>query len=124
MRFLLDACAAARTLERALTALGHDVRSARGEHARTSDEALLALAYEEDRVLVTEDKDFGELVYLRGLPHPCVVRLVGLRVGERIDALRDLVERHESALQGGAIVVVTRKRVRIRSAGLVKRGDG
>lgn len=33
-----------------------------------------------------------------------------LRVGERVDALRDLVERHESALQGGAIVVVTGKR--------------
>jgi hypothetical protein len=31
---------------------------------------LLALAREEGRVLITEDKDFGELVFLRGLPHP------------------------------------------------------
>ena len=111
-------------METALTALGHDVRSARGECARASDEALLALAYEEGRVLVTEDKDFGELVYVRGLPHPCVVRLVELRITERVDALRDLVEKHESALLAGAIVVVTRKRVRIRSAGFVERDDG
>ena len=53
-----------------MSALGHDVRAARGELARASDEALLALAYEEDRVLVTEDKDFGELVFLRRLRHP------------------------------------------------------
>ena len=124
MKFLLDACAAARTLEEALAALGHDVRSARGEYARASDEALLSLAYQEGRVLVTEDKDFGELVYLRRLPHPCVVRLVELRVTEKVDALRDLVERHGSALRAGAMVVVTRKRVRIRSAGFVGRDDG
>ena len=111
MRFLLDACAAARTLEQELTALGHDVRSARGEYARASDETLLALAYEEGRVLVTEDKDFGELVYLRRLPHPCVVRLVELRITEKVDALRDLLEKHGSALRAGAMVVITRKRV-------------
>ena len=107
-----------------MAALGHDVRSARGEYARASDEALLALAYEERRVLVTEDKDFGELVYLRRLPHPCVVRLVELRVTEKVDALRDLIERHGSALRAGAMVVITRKRVRIRSAGFAGRDDG
>ena len=63
MKFLLDACAASRTLREALSALGHDVRSAAGELARASDEVLLALAYEEGRVLVTEDKDFGELIF-------------------------------------------------------------
>ncbi len=62
MKFLLDACAASRTLREALSALGHDVRSAAGELARASDEVLLALAYEEGRVLVTEDKDFGEVI--------------------------------------------------------------
>ena len=123
MKFLLDACTAARTLEDRLTALGHDVRSARGKYARASDEALLALAYEEGRVLVTEDNDFGELVYLRGLPHPCVVRLVELRITEKVDALRDLLEKHSSALRAGTMVVITRKRVRIRSAGFVGRYD-
>lgn len=123
MKFLLDACTAARTLEDKLTALGHDVRSARGKYARASDEALLALAYEEGRVLVTEDNDFGELVYLRRLPHPCVVRLVELRITEKVDALRDLLEKHRSALRAGTMVVITRKRVRIRSAAFLGRDD-
>lgn len=124
MKFLLDACAASRTLRDALSALGHDVRSARGELARASDEALLALAYEEGRVLVTEDKDFGELVFLRRLPHPCIVRLVEMRVAEQVDAMRDLIERHGHALRTGAIVVVTRRRVRIRTTESGARVDG
>ena len=53
-----------------------------------SDEALLALAREESRVLITEDKDFGELVFLRGLPHPGIVRLVEMTPMQRADAMR------------------------------------
>ena len=116
MRFLLDTCAASRTLHGALVELGHDVLSAREGHARASDEALLALAYREGRVLVTEDKDFGELVFLRRLPHPCIVRLVGMRVAEKVDAMRHLIEHHGAAMREGAIVVATASRVRIRSA--------
>ena len=92
--------------------------------ARASDETLLALAYEERRVLVTEDKDFGELVFLRRLPHPCVVRLVGLRVAEQVDAVRSLIERHGDALRAGAIVVMTRRRVRIRTTEFGEQDDG
>ena len=124
MRFLLDACAASQMLEEALTTLGHDVRAARGEYARASDEALLALAYEERRVLVTEDKDFGEMIFLRRLRHPCIVRLVGLTVTEQVEAMRDVIQRHGDALLAGAIVVVTRRRVRIRTTGFGERDNG
>ncbi len=123
MKFLLDACAASRTLHKALIDLGHDVLSARDGYGNASDEALLALAYNEDRVLVTEDKDFGELVFLRRLPHPCIVRLVELSVAETADAMRDLIERHGDALREGAIIVVTRNRLRIRPAASVERND-
>ena len=59
MKFLLDVCADSRPLRAALADLGHDVLSARERFPNASDEALLALAREENRVLVTEDKDFG-----------------------------------------------------------------
>jgi len=78
---------------------------------------LLALAREEHRVLITEDKDFGELVFLRGLPHPGIVRLVEMTPMKRADAMRNLIERHADAMRNGAIIVVTENRVRIRSAG-------
>ena len=123
MRFLLDACAASRTLHKALVDLGHDVLSARGAHSGASDESLLALAHRERRVLVTEDKDFGELVFLRRLPHPCIVRLVGMRAAEKVEAMRDLIEYHGDAMREGAIIVATASRVRIRSATTGQRDD-
>ena len=102
---------------------GHDVLSARDRFPHASDEALLALARNEGRVLLTEDKDFGELVFLRGLPHPGIVRLVEMTPMERADAMRTLIERHAGAMRDGAIIVVTRKRVRIRSARSIERDD-
>ena len=114
MKFLLDECAASRSLHRMLLDLGHDVVSAHDECARASDEALLALAYEERRVLVTQDKDFGELIFVRRLPHPCIVRFVEMSIVEKLAAMRELIERHTDAMHEGALIVVTRDRVRIR----------
>lgn len=116
MKFLLDVCADSRRLRSALADLGHDILSARERFAHASDEALLALASDENRVLITEDKDFGELVFLRGLPHPSIVRLVEMTPTERADAMRFLIEHHVDAMRDGAIIVVTENRVRIRSA--------
>lgn len=114
MRFLLDACVASQTLRRTLADYGHDVLSARGEYSHTTDEALLTLAYEQRRILITEDKDFGELVFLRRMPHACIVRLVGLRETEKVNALMHLIEHHKDAMQEASIIVVTRRRIRIR----------
>ena len=124
MRFLLDVCVASSVLRNTLSDLGHDVLSARDGYAKASDEALLALANEEDRVLVTADKDFGELVFSRRLPHPCIVRLDGLTAAGEAEAMRNLIARHGAAMREGAIIVVTENRIRIRLAEGVGRDDG
>ena len=97
-----------------MTDLGHDVVSVRDRDAGAADDAVLTLAYEEGRVLVTEDKDFGELIFVRRLPHPCIVRFVDMRVVEKVAAMRELIERHADALREGAIIVVMQGRVRVR----------
>ncbi|HJY84939.1 MAG TPA: DUF5615 family PIN-like protein, partial [Candidatus Binatia bacterium] len=74
MKFLLDVCTSSRSLRKLLADLGHEVRLAGDLDLRASDEALLAWALQEGRVLVTEDKDFGELIFVRRLPHPTIVR--------------------------------------------------
>ena len=114
MKFLLDVCTLSRALRTLLTELGHDVISVLEHNPRASDEVLLALAIREERVLVTEDKDFGELVFVRRLPHPCIIRFVDMRVEEKVVAMRELLERHVDAIRAGALIVVTRGRVRIR----------
>ena len=106
-----------------LTDLGHDVLSGLDRDPRATDEALLALANQEERVLITEDKDFGELVFVRRLPHPCIVRFVDMQVAEKVVAMRELIERHADAMQEGALIVVTPRRVRIRSGKRDQRGD-
>ena len=90
---------------------------------RATDEELLALATEGRRILVTEDKDFGELVFVRRLPHPCIVRLVEMTVAEKVVAIRELIESHPEAMRGNALIVVTRNRVRIRLEESSERGD-
>lgn len=123
MKFLLDACATSRHVLSALEDIGCDVLSVRDCLPHAPDEAVLALALEENRVLVTEDKDFGELVFLRGLPHPSIVRLVEMTPAERADAMRILMEHHADAMRNGAIIVVTKERIRIRRARNIGKHD-
>ena len=98
----------------ALTDSEHDVLSALEKNPSATDEDILALAFEEQRVLVTEDKDFGELVFVRRLPHPCIIRFVDMPVIEKVAAMRELIEHYAEAMQEGALIVVTQNRVRVR----------
>lgn len=67
MRFLLDQDVYSATA-RLLTELGHDVVTASQMGLSTArDEDLLRTAQEQARVLVTRDRDFGALVFSRGL---------------------------------------------------------
>ena len=97
-----------------LIADGHDVLPAVEVDPRSSDEDLMALALAEGRVLITEDKDFGELAFARGLPTPCVVRLTAMSDMARTYALLDLINDHTEALRDGTLIVVSSNRVRIR----------
>lgn len=57
----------------ALSDAGHEVRTIRETNPSASDEAVIEIAQKEERVLVTEGKDFGELVYNRVRPSPGVL---------------------------------------------------
>jgi predicted nuclease of predicted toxin-antitoxin system len=81
---------------------------------RASDERLLELATSDGRILVTEDKDFGELVFVQGLPHGPLVRLVELSVDEQVRAMDELLAGYSNELSGPVIVTVARGRIRMR----------
>lgn len=114
MKFLLDVCVSSRSLEAFLSGQGHDAVSAITIDPKASDERLMALAIQEERILVTEDKDFGELIFVRRLPHGPIVRLVELSVDEQVNGMAELLEQHAAELTGAVIVTVTRGRIRIR----------
>ena len=89
-----------------------------------SDEDVLALAYDEQRVLITDDKDFGELVYRRGLPHHCIIRFFKTAQADRVAAMHKLLEHHSGVLEQAAIIVVRRHLIRIRLAEPEGQRDG
>jgi predicted nuclease of predicted toxin-antitoxin system len=62
MKFLADECCNAALVEN-LRAIGEDVLYIVEEGRGVTDTQGLATAFAEKRVLITEDKDFGELVY-------------------------------------------------------------
>lgn len=97
-----------------LTELGHDVLSASESAPDASDAELLALVLAEQRILITEDKDFGELAFVRRLPHPCIIRFTDMPVAEKVAAMRRLLDDYPEAMRQGQMIVVTRSRVRIR----------
>jgi len=65
MRFVADeSCDFA--VVRALRSAGHDILAVAEISPRIGDDEVLKLARDDRRVLLTEDKDFGELVYAEG----------------------------------------------------------
>ena len=84
---------------------------------RASDQQLVELAIREDRVLVTEDKDFGELVFIRRLPHGPIVRVVELAVDQQVRGIGELLDQYVDELTGPVMVTITRGRIRIRRGG-------
>ena len=114
MRFLADENISG-TVIATLRRNGHDVVSVKESLRGQPDRALLARARDEQRVLVTHDKDFGELAFRSRLPAECGVLLFRL-AGEdpAVDSCR-MVETIESRLDwAGHFSVVTEAQVRMR----------
>ena len=124
MKFLVDVCAGSRYMRETLAELGHDAIFAADIDPGASDETLLALSVEQGRILVTEDKDFGNLVFVFGLPHAGIVRFAELESSEEASALEYLINNYAAEMQSGAMIVVTPNRIRIRLSEPAARGDG
>jgi len=114
MKFLVDRCAGRRLAEW-LKSQGHDVVEARTLGPDPGDLALLEIASRDGRVVVTLDRDFARLVYVRGIAHAGMMRLPDVPPDERIRLTRTVLERHSEDLATNAIVTVRGERIRISS---------
>lgn len=114
MKFLLDVCCSSRSLQLFLARVGHDVRLVSEVDSRASDETVLAMAHEEGRIVITEDKDFGGLIAVQRRPHSGIIRFLELSISEQVAAMQEVLAQHRSELESGSIIVVTRGRIRVR----------
>ena len=69
MRFLVDECTGP-AVARWLREQSHDVFSVYEDARGMTDEDVLAKAFSGDWILITNDKDFGEMVFRESGPHP------------------------------------------------------
>jgi predicted nuclease of predicted toxin-antitoxin system len=74
MRFLADESCDFRVV-RALRAAGHDVIAVAESAPGAEDAAIIDTAAREQRIFVTEDRDFGQLVYAAAKPTCGVILL-------------------------------------------------
>lgn len=115
MKFVLDQSTDARLLP-VLREHGHDATRIGSDYPPgLTDLEVLAIAAREQRILITDDSDFGDLVFHHLHPHNGVVYL---RLGPDADLatkterLTDVLSRYPEMT--GRFLVVTRDRIRVR----------
>jgi len=113
MKVLLDTCVWGGAREK-LQAEGHDVIWAGEWPEDPGDDEILERAYRDGRVLVTLDKDFGELAIVRGMPHAGIIRLVNLGTSRQAATCLRVIKLHEGDLEAGAIITAESNRLRVR----------
>jgi predicted nuclease of predicted toxin-antitoxin system len=116
MRFIVDESAGVAVVEY-LQSRGPDVLAVAEIMRQADDPDILTLAFNEDRILITNDKDFVELVFRSGKTHSGVLllRLHDESSTNRVRVVRAVLEKYAGRL-ARQFVVATESNVRIRSA--------
>jgi len=113
MKVLLDSCVWGKARVD-LESRGYDVVWAGDWPQDPGDEEILRRAHAEGRILVTLDKDFGELAVLQRRAHCGILRLVNIAARRQAGVCARVLHAHGAELMLGAIVTAEPGRLRIR----------
>lgn len=114
MRFLLDEGLPYR-LAGHLQGLGHDVTAVGHDYPHAlADREILEIPTTERRIILTNDKDFGDLIFRDRLRHEGVIlfRLGYVPLDVRITHLERVLADHADHLRD--VIVVSRRNIRVR----------
>src|SRR5437773_2002892 len=114
MRFLVDESSGAAVAE-FLREQGHEVLAVAEAMPQAEDADILEKACSDRSIVVTNDKDFGELIYRSGHPHAGILllRLRDESAANRVAVVKSVLKRHAGDLAGN-FVVATDSQVRVR----------
>lgn len=117
MRFLLDANISPLVATRLIEA-GHSAVHVRDVGLRAaSDEQIMDVAAQEDRVIVSQDIDFTNLLYYRRASRPSLILLRNLpevTAAQIAQLITANLPQLEDSLSGGAAVSIVGDRLRVR----------
>lgn len=116
MKFLLDESAEVQ-IAKFLESLGYNIKIVQRDFAiGVSDDWILHIGYTEQRIVITNDRDFGELVFKKKRPHFGVVYFrfpLDSNAEQKIASLKKLFSTHAKDL--GKFLVVTPRGIRIKT---------
>ncbi|MFX0195947.1 MAG: DUF5615 family PIN-like protein [Candidatus Hodarchaeota archaeon] len=114
MRFKVYESAGTAVVEY-LRSVGHDVSAVAETVPQANDLNMLDRAANEKRILVTSDKDFGELIFRSAKAHHGVVllRLHDESPANRVHVIKGIMEQYADRLESH-FTVATESSVRIR----------
>ncbi|MCD4782508.1 MAG: DUF5615 family PIN-like protein [Candidatus Eremiobacteraeota bacterium] len=113
MKFLVDECTGPK-VAKWLESMNYDVFSVFDKARGLDDRTILQKAYDESRIIITNDKDFGEMVFRRKIAHKGIIllRLEDERSSNKIKMINELLNKYSSYIVN-KFVVVTENTVRI-----------
>lgn len=86
---------------------GFDVKTVVETAPSLKDRDVLNLANQENRILITNDKDFGQLIFKERLPHKGIIlfRLEDESLEAKMGRLKEVLSTHKDKLVNNFIVV-------------------
>jgi predicted nuclease of predicted toxin-antitoxin system len=113
VKLLIDTCISS-TVRDALRTAGHDVVWTGDWPQDPGDDEILDYAHQEQRILITLDRDFGELAVVQGRQHSGIIRLVNWSWRQQASTCLMIMDKYPADLESGAIVTAEPGRVRVR----------
>ena len=113
MRFLVDVNVSAM-LGRWLENRGHEVAFVASRDPRMEDSGILEWANREQRIIITTDSDFEEMIWRERWSHHGVLRLENVPRLLRITLLQEALDQYGNDLDSGAIIIALRSKFRVR----------
>jgi len=105
-----------KKVEEWLAGNGYDIKCVRDINPTADDSEILRLAVKENRMVITMDKDFGELVYNSGRLHSgvLILRLEDADSGQKVKIMKKILAEYSDKLHG-KFCVFQGERLRIKS---------
>ncbi len=114
LKFLVDV-GVGKKVEDFLYKSGYDILSVRKLNPRMNDSEIIGIAAKDNRIVITMDKDFGELVYNSGLIHKGILllRTENCSGDKKAKILSEILINYSSELEEN-FCVFSKDRLRIR----------
>ena len=99
LKFIVDV-GVGKTIERYLQKEGYDTKAVRDVDPSMEDEQIIRVAVTEKRIVITMDKDFGELVYHSSMEHCGVLllRLEDANGAENLEVIQSIMKNYSDRL--------------------------